>query len=344
MAVTIKDVARRAGVSTATVSLVLNNHPAISEPTRKRVLKAIEELGYHPRASARTLASKKTGNIGFILTEDHFSRSEPFYTKIFLGTEFEARDRNYYVLLTTIPRDFNERWHAPRFLLERNVDAVILAGKVPESLVKYILRFKLPLVLVDYWLPNYDLSAVLIDNINGARQAVSHLIDRGHRRIAFIGGDLSHPSISERLHGYRQALEERGLPVDPELIVTDRQNTGFDDGEAAMGCLLDRGIAFTAFFACNDAMAIGAMRKLREKGIRIPDQVAAAAFDNTEASMLVTPPLTTVDVDKVELGAAALRSVAEILETKRVKSHKILIPTKLVIRESSSPILEQEYR
>ncbi len=335
MAVTIKDVARKAEVSTATVSLVINNHPAISEATRRRVLKTIEELGYHPRASARTLASRKTGNVGFILTEDHFSRSEPFYTKIFLGSEFEARDRNFYILLTTIPRDFDERQHAPRFLLERNVDALILAGKVPTSLLDYTQRFRLPTVLVDYWVPGYDLSAVLIDNINGAREAVTYLVQKGHRRIAFLGGDLQHPSIKERLQGYRLALAEHGIDVDESLVVSDLPDTGFDDGEAGMRQLLDRQVPFTAVFAGNDAMAIGAMRILRERGVRIPDEVAVVGFDDTEAAALVTPPLTTVHVDKVELGAVALRCVVELAEAKRKRCHKILIPTRLVIRESS---------
>ena len=335
MAPTIKDVAKKAEVSTATVSLVLNNNPAISEATRKRVLKAIQELGYHPRASARTLATRKTGNVGFILTEDHFSRAEPFYTKVFLGSEFEARDRNYYILLTTVPNDFNVRLHAPRFLLEKNVDAIILAGKVPHSLLEYVMRFNIPVVLVDYWVPAYQLSAVLIDNITGAMEAVQHLISRGHRKIAFLGGDIRHPSIFDRLQGYRMALREAGIELNDELVIDHIEDTGFEDGEAAMTALLERNVDFTAIFACNDAMAIGAMRILRAKGVRIPDDVAIVGFDDTEAASLVTPRLTTIYVDKVELGSAALRRLAEVLDTKHTKAQKIIIPTRLVIRDST---------
>ncbi|RMD99614.1 MAG: LacI family transcriptional regulator [Calditrichaeota bacterium] len=334
MACTIKDVAKKANVSTATVSLVLNRSPAISESTRKRVEKAIEELGYHPRASARTLATRRTGNIGFILTDDHFSRAEPFYTRVFLGTEFEARERNYYILLTTVPREFSPSQHAPRFLVERNVDALIMAGKVPDSLIQYVMKFKLPTVFVDYWVPGYDISAILIDNLNGAREAVRHLIQKGHRRIAFLGGDIQHPSISERLQGYRQAIREGGAELDEKLVVCSVPNTGFQDGEKAMELLLQRNVPFTAVFACNDAMAIGGMRTLREAGKRIPEDVAVVGFDNTEASTLVTPRLTTVHVDKVELGASALRRIVEHIEKKHRKSHKILIPTHLVVRDS----------
>ena len=139
MSPTIKDVAKKAGVSLSTVSLVINDKQNVSEATIRKVQQAIQELNYHPRRSAQVLASKKSGNIGFILTNDHFSRAEPFYTKIFLGSEFEARKHNYYILLTTIENKFSKK-SIPRFLLEKNVDGVILAGRVPESLVNYIYK------------------------------------------------------------------------------------------------------------------------------------------------------------------------------------------------------------
>ncbi|HEX9614557.1 MAG TPA: LacI family DNA-binding transcriptional regulator, partial [Bacteroidota bacterium] len=130
---TIKDVARKAGLSLSTVSLVLNEKENVSVETRTKVLKIINELDYHPRRSARGLASKLTGNIGFILTDDHFTQAEPFYTKIFLGTEFEARKHNYYVLLTTVGRTVKESAEVPRFLLEQNVDGVVIAGRIGVS-------------------------------------------------------------------------------------------------------------------------------------------------------------------------------------------------------------------
>ena len=126
---TIKDVAKKAGVSIATVSLVIHNHERISSATRNKVQKIIKELNYHPIRSARGLVSRTSGNIGFIVTDDLFSRSEPFYTKIFLGTEFQARENEYYILLTTIP----SKNKIPRFILERNVDGIILAGKIPQE-------------------------------------------------------------------------------------------------------------------------------------------------------------------------------------------------------------------
>jgi len=184
---TIRDVAKKASLSVSTVSLVLNNKPDVSEQTRRRVQQVIAELGYHPRRSARGLASKASGNIGFILTEDHFSQAEPFYTKIFLGTEFEARNHNFYVLLTTVGRTLRESKEVPRFFLEQNVDGVIVAGKISTSWIEYIRDWNLPVILIDYDLPNHNVSSVVIDNRRGASAVVEHLLKRGHTKIGFIG-------------------------------------------------------------------------------------------------------------------------------------------------------------
>ncbi|WP_243664824.1 LacI family DNA-binding transcriptional regulator, partial [Rhodothermus marinus] len=218
---TIRDVARAAGVSISTVSLVLNNKGNVSEATRRRVLKVARELGYVPSRAARDLSLQRTGNVGFVLREDHFTRSEPFYTYIFLGTEFEARLHNLYVLLTTIPRDYRKGEHTPRFLRERSVDGLLIAGKVSEAFLEEVRAMKLPTVLIDYEAEGFP--AVVIDNQGGARVAVEHLIQQGHRRIAFVGADIRHPSIANRLEGYRIALARAGLPMDPALVLVDEE-------------------------------------------------------------------------------------------------------------------------
>ena len=184
MATTIKDVAKRAGVSTATVSLVVHNHNRISAKTRARVLKAIRELDYHPSRSARGLVSKQSGNIGFILRDDHFSRSEPFYTKIFLGTEFQAREDEYYILLTTVPATYATGDPLPRFVLERNVDGVILAGAVPGSLVTSPIPFRGPV---------YDWRELRRWRLPASRLpagAAAHSRIEGRFAVAVIVGDI----------------------------------------------------------------------------------------------------------------------------------------------------------
>ncbi|GAB4334546.1 MAG: LacI family DNA-binding transcriptional regulator [Calditrichia bacterium] len=333
--VTIKDVAKKANVSVATVSLVIHNHKRISQETRKRVLKVIDELGYHPSHSARGLVSRRSGNIGFITTNDHFSRSEPFYTQIFLGTEFRARDLEYYVLLTTIPSDFSENDPLPRFVLEHNVDGVIIAGKVPANLVERLEEKNLPIIFVDYYLEGHRQPAVMIDNVDGGRQATRHLLDCGHRDIAFIGGDIGHPSISERYQGYRQALEEAAVPFSPGRCVLDAPYPDREGGYRSIKKLLESGEAFSAVFSCNDAMAIGALQGLREAGLRVPQDVSIIGFDDVEADLSLDPPLSTMRVPKVDLGIEAVNLVVNELKSPGQPFRKILVPAELVVRGST---------
>ncbi len=337
MKVTIRDVAQKAGVSTATVSLVLHNHRRISEETRKRVLKAIRELNYHPSQLARGLVMQQTGNIGFVLTEDHFLRTEPFYTRIFLGTEFETRDSTYFVLLSTIPTDFDEDTPLPRFITQQNVDGVIIAGKVPQRFLEKVYRFNLPLIFIDYFPPKGDFSAVLIDNIQGGLDATEHLIQLGHRSIAFIGGDMDHPSIRERLFGCKLALEKNHIPYDPELVVAGNEPPTKENGYKAICNLLKKRTDFTALFACNDAMAIGAMECLKKRGFDIPGKISVVGFDDIESDVFQNPPLTTIAVPKFDMGIEAMRLMRDILAKKIQKHKKILVPVELIVRDSTAP-------
>ncbi len=338
MAVTIKDVAKRANVSVATVSLVIHNNSRISRETRKRVLKAIRELNYHPSRFARGLVSQKSGNIGFILTEDHFSRSEPFYTQVFLGTEFQAREHEYYILLTTVPENYSHNDPLPRFVLENNVEGVILAGKVPQALIEGLEQFHLPLVFVDYVPPRGNYPAVMIDNIAGGLMATNHLIGCRHRKIAFVGGDLDHPSITERFQGYKMALEKAGIDYHSRYVVVDEPLPTREYGYEAGKKLLDKAGDVTAVFACNDAMAIGLLQYFKERGLNVPGDISLIGFDDVEADLSLDPPLTTIRVSKVDLGVEAINLIAEILKKGRSNPHKILVPVELVIRQSTCSI------
>ncbi len=334
MFVTIKDVASKAGVSLSTVSLVLNNKKPVSNETRQKVLEVIESLNYHPRRIARGLASKKTGNIGFILTENHFSNAEPFYTRVFLGTEFEARKYHYYVLLTTVDRTFRKT-EIPRFLLEKNVDGILLAGRVPFSLIDYIRELGLPFVLIDFLPRSGPFYAVLIDNLQGTYDAVSYLIRKGHRNIAFIGGDMAHPSLEERFEGYKKALRDHQIVLQNRIIITEEEYTGFDNGYHATCSLLSRKGSFTALFAGNDAMALGSLRRFREANIPVPEKVAVVGFDDIEADAQTEPRLTTVRVFKEELGAIAVRRLTEMFEKGRIMQGKTYLPVQLILRGST---------
>ncbi len=330
---TIRDVAKKAGLSLSTVSLVLNNKGYVSESNRKKVNDIIKELEYHPQRSARGLASQLSGNIGFILTEDHFSQSEPFYTRIFLGTEFEARKHNYYVLLTTVGKNIKESSEIPRFLLEHNVDGVIIAGKIGSSWIEYVRKKNIPLLLVDFAAPKT--SNVTIDNRGGAELVVQHFLRGGHKKIGFIGGDINHPSIHERFIQYKETLHSANILSNGEWCDATQANTTQADGyQAAKKIFGEHRNRPTAVFAANDAMAIGCIRYLKEQGIRVPDDVAIAGFDNIEAGLHVDPRLTTVNVHREEMGSIAIRRIVEMVKEKSDVVSKTMTKVELVVRES----------
>jgi LacI family transcriptional regulator len=335
---TIKDVAKKANVSIATVSLVINDNKRISPETKIKVNKAIQDLHYYPSHSARGLVSQKTGNIGFILSEDHFLRSEPFYTRIFLGTEFEARHSELYILLTTVPSNFSGEDKLPRFILQKNVDGIIIAGKIPETFINSLNKYELPLVFVDYHPHMEKFPVVMIDNISGGFTATQHLINLGHKNIAFIAGDINHPSIHDRFQGYKLALERSNIGYDLNLAKVDEHYPARENGYKAAEEILKQNKKITAIFACNDAMAIGVMQYLKENSLRIPDDISLIGFDDVEADLSLDPPLTTIRVPKIEMGVEVMRLMTDILKNRSKTPKKVLIPIDLVIRKSTGPI------
>jgi LacI family transcriptional regulator len=331
---TIKDVARKANVSTATVSLVLHDHKRISQNTRNKVLKAISELNYTPSRVARGLVLKETKNIGFILTNDHFLRTEPFYTHIFLGTEFEARDYEYYVLLSTIPEDFDKCKHLPRFVLEKNIDGVIIAGKVPNEIFSCLESFNIPFVFSDYYPATGEYSAVLIDNVDGGKKATEYLIANNHKNIGFIGGDMNHPSIHDRFQGYKFALEKAGIEYNAANVITRETSTTRQSGYHAASELAAQDKNITAIFAANDAMAIGALQYYNEKNLMVPDDISLVGFDDLTTDLFTDPPLSSIRVPKIDLGAEATRILIDMLKRKVTSAKKVLVPVELIERKS----------
>ena len=332
---TIEDVSKKSGLSVSTVSLVPNNKSNVSRETRNKVQEAISELKYHPRGSARGLASRVSGNIGFIITEDHFSQSEQFYTKIFLGTEFEARNHNYYVLLTTVGPSVKQEKQIPRFLLEHNVDGVIIAGKIGSSWLDEINERGLPVVLVDFESPRHNLSSVVTDNHIGGRLLVQHLHNEGHTRIGFIGGDIKHPSIAARFAGFQEECKIQKIESRKEWVSIDEPGTGIENGvEATKKIFLNREQLPTAVFAANDAMAIGCIQFLKAQKLNVPKDLAVVGFDNIEAGLHVEPRLTTMNVHKEELGAIAVRRLVEMMKSETPAVTRTFTPVELIVRES----------
>lgn len=335
---TIKDIAQKAEVSISTVSLVLNNKGYVGEETRKKVQQAIQDMNYKPSRSARKLATGKTGNIGFIIWEGHFYDVEMFYSQIFLGMEYAARKTDSYVILTTVKEEFDPKKEVPRFLKYNDVDGVALAGRVPHTLVEYLDRQRIPIVLIDYAIPGKNYNCIQIDNYHGAYQAVDHLAKTGKKRIGFVGGTYFHPSIKERYRGYRDALEANNLignGMPEEYTFVENVETSPLIGEKGISVLLDRNTDLDAVFCCNDPTAMGAMKEIQKRKIKIPDEIAIVGFDDIPTSGFCMPRLTTVSVPKLALGKEAFNLLNEVIDQPSEPPQVRTIGTFLVKRESS---------
>jgi LacI family transcriptional regulator len=249
---TIKDIAKKAEVSISTISLVLNNKGYVKPETRQKIIDTMKDLNYKPSRSARKLATRTNGNIGFIIWESHFYEVEMFYSQVFLGMEYAARKSDSYILLTTVKDKFDPKTDLPRFLKYNDVDGVALAGRVPHNLVEYLDAERIPFVLIDYSIPGKHYNCVQIDNYNGAYSAVQHLVESGRKRIGFVGGTFFHSSIKERYRGYKECLETLGV-MDSDQIAkytyVENTETSPSIGEKGVTSLLKNDPFPTRFFA-----------------------------------------------------------------------------------------------
>lgn len=332
MAVTIRDIAEKVGVAPSTVSRALNNKGRVSEGTRERILKVARELDYHPNMNAKGLATNKTGNIGLIIDKRHAPINFSFYGPVVEGLEAEASKHGYYLVLSTFASD-----GPPRCAKEKRVDGLILMGcELPAELI-LSLKDEIPLVLVDNHLDGVD--SVAVDNVGGAYKAVKHLIKLGHRRIGFITERFRNLSFWERFEGYKLALKDHGLDYDEDLVAEGLRG---DYGYEAMRKLLGGGRGSnsrpTAVFAANDAVAVGALRAIREAGLEVPGDIALVGFDDGSLALHADPPLTSVKVFRKRMGKIAIRRLLELIkgeeEGTTTTPLQIRLPTKLTIRES----------
>jgi DNA-binding LacI/PurR family transcriptional regulator len=218
------------------------------------------------------------------------------------------------------------------------VDGVIIAGKIPQEIIDCLELHNLPFVFVDYYPQQGEYSAALIDNVDGAMQATQYLVECGHRSIGFIGGDLAHPSIRDRLQGYRMALDRAQVSYKVKNVITTEFSTTRKSGYHATKELLGKKTNITAIFACNDAMAFGAMQFLKDHGYQIPRDISLIGFDDVTADLYTDPPLSTIRVPKVDLGAEAMRLLLEILDKKVKTPKKVLVPVELIKRKSVAEI------
>jgi LacI family transcriptional regulator, galactose operon repressor len=327
---TIVDVARRAGVSKSTVSLVLGGSSLVAESTRERVTEAMAELGYIYHRGAATLRGAKSGVLGMVIND----LSNPFYVELAIGIEQACQGAAFIPFLANSAEDPVRQQEVIRSMREHGAAGLVLAPAI-GTLVNDVkpLTAGLPVVQVMRRLPGLKASLVAPENREGARKATGHLIENGHSRIAFVGGTNSLSVRDERLAGYRLALGEARLPPDEALII--ETTTNYSGGGAAASQLLHLHEPATAALCFNDVVAIGLIRALTQAGVAIGRGFAVIGFDDIEEAKHVLPALTSVAVNGRNLGSRAAQLLMRQIASGDFEPETVLCPTSLVIRSSS---------
>lgn len=330
---TIEQIADLAGVSRSTVSRVLNDHPSVSEKARNRVWEVVNEHGYAPSAAARSLASSRTNVIGLLIPRTAaVIFSDPFFPQVIQGMTEACTEREYFLMLSMLTGDMEKRFYH-RILRGNHFDGVImLSSDIDDPVLPLLIKNGRPFVIIGRHPYFEDVNWVDTKNRTGARLATTHLIELGHTCVATITGPLQMTAGLERRDGYKQALLEAGLTVDPDLIVEG--NFTRESGRAAMQQLLARGEPPTAVFTASDTMAMGALRAIHEAGLNVPDDIAVVGFDDVPAASFSNPPLTTIRQPIYDLGATAATELIAQLESDETSRIQKRLPVELVVRES----------
>ncbi|MGV9350847.1 LacI family DNA-binding transcriptional regulator [Streptomyces spiralis] len=335
---TMADVARSAGVSVATVSHVLNGTRPVLPHTRQAVLDAVEELGYTPNGLARSLVTSRTRSIGLAVS----AISNPYFTEILQGVESSALEHGYSLLIADPHDDPAHERKVVQLLHERRVDGVIVAPSAqPRELVAYLTRHAVPTVFLDRLVhagaddgereaPGFD--QVCAENAEPTAALVTHLASLGHRRIGLVAGLPGLSTTSERINGYRHGLAAAGLPHDERLVV--HGDSSADGAERATASLLSLAVPPTALVTANNAMTIGALRAMRERGLSVPGDMALCCFDDFDWADLFSPRLTAVAQPGRELGARAVRVLLDRLAAPDRPARTLRLPCTFVHRTS----------
>ena len=345
MATTIGDVARRAGVSTATVSRVLSGVGRARPETHARVEAAARELGFRPSDVARSLKRRSTLTLGLIVTDIE----NPYFPQLVRAVEDAAIGEGYAILLCNADEDPEREASYLDFLVERRVDGIIVAASTIGSRQgEWLSRAPLPVVLVNTGSAGVDLPSIASDNRGGGRAAARHLLGLGHRRFGYLMPPPRNLDAPDRLGGVRDALTEAGLAADdPATLAIVLGPATVTGGEAAMDRLLDGPTpAPSGVVAYNDLMAIGAMRAIRRRGLRVPDDISLVGFDDVAFAAYVEPGLTTLRQETAEMGRWAVATLTEGIAARRsdieaagpkVRPENRVVPVHLEVRGSTGP-------
>lgn len=333
---TIRDVAKQAGVAPITVSRVINNSGYVNEQTRARVEAAIADLGYVPNVLARSLRSRRTNTLGLILTDI----SNPFWTTVARGVEDAASDAGFNVILCNTDESEAEQDKYLHVLIQKQVDGVLLVpARSAVEPIKFIQSQNTSVVVLDRRIPNSQADAVRCDSEGGAYQLTRLLLSLGHRRIAMLSGPRGVSTAEDRVTGFQRALAEAGVDVDAAPVYYGKFSleSGYDMTLQALA----RTPRPSALFAGNNFIAIGALRALRDAALRVPEDLALVGFDDLPADLVVDPFLTVAAQPAYEMGRQATELLlARLSEEAPAAYQEIVLPTEIVVRKSSGPVLE----
>ena len=331
--ITIRDIARLSGVSIATVSRVINGRPDVATRTRDEVMRVMRAHDFVTNSSARALSVGRTGLVGFTIP----LIGESYFAAILSGATEALYEQEQRVVLCPTHHEHDREVTLLERLMNGTTDgAIVLVPEESSAELRTLQAHGYPFVVADPRQPlDEGIPAVSATHVAGARAATEHLLALGHRRIALITGTPGWMATEERLAGYRTALVAAGLTPVAELVVEGHFTT--ETGHAAALRLLDLTVPPTAIFASNDNMAVGAMRAVLERGLRVPDDISIVGFDDTELARNVFPRLTTVRQPLAELGRTAVSLLNRLIDGQRTEALRIELATRLVVRESTSP-------
>ena len=340
--ISIKDIARAAGVSHSTVSRSLSDSPLVNSETKARIRQLSIEMGYTPNAAARSLVMGRTRTVGVVVT----TIADPFIAEVTQGIESTAYEHGYSVILASSNSDPSREIAAVEMLRSKRVDGVIVTSSRVGALYQdHLERIGVPVVLINNHSEQsgrYTFS-ITVDNEHGGHLATRHLVELGHRRIAYIAAQVNHSSNMGRLAGYRQALSEAGIPFDPAMVLAG--NGRVEGGERCWSQLAALTNPPTAVFCYNDMTAIGLLRDVRQVGLMVPQDVSIVGFDDIPFASYVYPALTTIAQPKFEMGQQATEMVLALMKAQAsndVQAADITIKGELIVRESSGvPALGQ---
>jgi LacI family transcriptional regulator len=333
---TIRDVAKRLDLSITTVSRALDGYPDVAEKTRQLVSKTALDMGYIPNRAARQLRKQKSDTIGYILPASVPQFSDPFFSEFIAGLGDEASSRNFDLLVSTASADSDtEQMAYQRWVHSRKVDGVILNRmRLSDWRVNFLTQMELPFASLERSLDDFDYPSVEVDAIYGFKSLLDHLLENGHRRIAYIGGPAGLKIQSDRYHGYRQALEHAGIAYDPNLVVDG--DTSRTSGYRAAKQLLLLPNPPTAITCINDLSAIGVLHAANEQGYVVGQDLAVAGFDGIADSEHTLPPLTTLDQPLYDIARQLVKMLIAQLTGESLPEHRIIFQPKLIIRQSTT--------